>query len=128
MTMHSLATLSFEMGLLAATEHPPFTYKSRKARMHVRIIEFKLGPGTRQTAERVADELSRFCPSLHGFESVSFFADFETGDYGSYSVWQTQDDADKAADTFMPDLQRRLGSLLKATPVMRSLELYVPRI
>lgn len=95
--------------------------------MYVRIVEFTLGPGTRETAERLADEVNKLCPSLHGFHSMSFYADFDTGEYGAYYVWQTRADADAAANSITPLLQREAGALLKGPPTRRTFELYVPK-
>ncbi len=95
--------------------------------MYVRIVEFTLGPGTRETAERLADQVNRLCPSLQGFHSVSFFGDFDTGQYGAFYVWRTRADADAAANSIVPLLQREAGTLLKAPPTRRTFELYLPK-
>jgi len=95
--------------------------------MYVRISNFTLGPGTRNAAESLADEVNRAYRALPGFRSVQFYADFDKGEYGGLSVWQTRTDADNAGQALKPIMEQKAGALLKGTPSVQTFELYEPK-
>ena len=96
--------------------------------MIVRIASFTLGPDTRKVAEELADEVNGILRSCRGLRSATFFGDFEKGEYGSCTVWDTIEDAEDAGKKIMPISQQRVGSMLKAPPNVRTLEHYSPKV
>ena len=66
--------------------------------MYARLNMMNVGPGQRQFAEGLADEVAPVMRSLNGFWSVTFIGDFESGEIGGLSVWETKEDADAAGE------------------------------
>jgi len=60
------------------------------------LVRFTLGPGTRETADKMAEGAARVLRAQKGFKGITFFADYEAGDYGSFALWETSEDADAA--------------------------------
>lgn len=95
--------------------------------MYARLVLFTLGPGMRDTAERLADSVAPQVQNLKGFKSVTFIGDDETGEYGSFSLWETQEDAQAVAEALLPKLQEAVGDRMKGPPTVRNLEVYTPQ-
>jgi heme-degrading monooxygenase HmoA len=78
--------------------------------------------------EAIADHFAPLFKELKGFRDVTFFEDQEGGVYGSFSIWDSKEDADAAASTLAPELQKAVANVaLKAPPQVRTLEIYEPR-
>lgn len=95
--------------------------------MHARITSLILGPGTRQTAESMADELGAYYKTLPGLKSVTFFGDYDAGEYGSFQVWETKEAADSAMPAIRKILEEKTAGLLKGPPKRLSYDIYEPK-
>ena len=60
------------------------------------LVTFTLGPGTRETADKMAEGVAPVLRAQKGFKGVTFFGDYEAGDYGSFALWETREDAEAA--------------------------------
>ena len=60
------------------------------------LVRFSLGPGTRETADNMAEGAARALRTQKGFKDVTFFGDYEAGEYGSFALWETREDAEAA--------------------------------
>ena len=95
--------------------------------MHARVVNFTLGPGTMDAATAMADEGFKIAKSLNGFVSAVYMIHDEgAGKYGSVTVWQTEADADAAAEALRP-LMAKAGDKLKGTPEVSKAEVYEPK-
>ncbi|MEZ5450656.1 MAG: hypothetical protein R3E89_17365 [Thiolinea sp.] len=94
---------------------------------YARLILFTLDPGSRTFGEGIADQFAPALRSMPGFEQVSFFLDETSGEYGSLTVWASKDEADAANQLTMPRLQQALEGKLKAPPVIKEFEVYLPK-
>jgi quinol monooxygenase YgiN len=84
--------------------------------MHARLVIFKLGPGQRSTIQALAREFDPLYRAQPGFNELYVIADDLNGQYGSFSVWESQEDADAAHAVIAPQLQRALASRLQDPP------------
>ncbi len=94
--------------------------------MYARLNIMNMGPGQREFAEGVADKVAPAMRALKGFRSVTFIGDFETGEIGGLSVWETKEDADAAGEA-LAWLQELVGDKLKGPPDIKVFEVYEPK-
>jgi heme-degrading monooxygenase HmoA len=99
--------------------------------MYIRLNMSSVGSGKRSAFERLADRFAPIFRAQKGFKSVTFFeADTAVGEYGSYSIWETREDAEAAYATLMPQLQQAVGGAgmqMRGTPIRRIGEGYEPK-
>ncbi len=94
---------------------------------YARLILFTLGPGTRATAEALADEMISTVKAQKGFEDISFLVDAEAGEYGAFVVWDSQENADVAKEALVPVLLSKIGDMVKSPPSIKLFEVYEPK-
>jgi heme-degrading monooxygenase HmoA len=84
--------------------------------MYARVVIFKLAPGQGATIRVLADEFDPLYRAQPGFKELYVLADELSGEYGSFSVWESKADADAANAVIAPQLQQRLAGQLQGTP------------
>jgi heme-degrading monooxygenase HmoA len=84
--------------------------------MHARLVIFKLGPGQRSTIQALAQEFDPLYRAQPGFNELYVIGDDLSGQYGSFSVWDSQADAHAANAVIAPRLQRALAGRLEDPP------------
>lgn len=96
--------------------------------MFARLVTIHVKPGERETAFSIGDEANALYRKSDGFVDVYFLImDEEKGEYGSFSVWKTREDADAAAARHRDWLMaERPGDLVRA-PIVQIHEVYPPR-
>jgi len=52
--------------------------------------------------EKLDDRLAASIQSLKGFRGVTFVMDDANGDYGSFSLWESREDAEAATAAIAP--------------------------
>jgi len=92
--------------------------------MYAQWVMFTLGPGTRSTAEKLADQFAPVLRTLKGFKSVTFIGDDSVGEYASLSLWESKEDAEAAAAATGPRLEEALSGIVKGPPTRRLFEVY----
>ena len=99
--------------------------------MYIRLNMFSVGSGQRAAFERLADRFAPIFRAQKGFQSVTFFeADAAAGEYGSFSLWDTREDAEAADRALVPQLHQALaeaGLQVRGTPTRRIGEGYEPQ-
>lgn len=95
--------------------------------MHVRLVTLKLKPGSMATAEKLADHAASVIRDLKGFKHVTFFGNNETGEYGSLSLWETEEDAEAVSNATKLQIRDVVGDLLTERPVVRICKVYGPK-
>ena len=83
--------------------------------MYARLVIFKLAPGDDSTIRALA-EVDPLYQAQTGFQALYVLADDARGEYGSFSVWETKDDAEAANAAIAPQLQRALAGRLQGEP------------
>jgi hypothetical protein len=84
--------------------------------MYARLVIFKVGLGNRSTIESLVDEFDHIYRSQKGFRHVFIVGDEASGEYGSFSIWESKEDADAANAVIAPQLQQALTGLLQGPP------------
>jgi quinol monooxygenase YgiN len=84
--------------------------------MYARLVIFKVGPGERSTIEGLVNEFDALYRAQKGFRHVFILGDEASGEYGSFSVWESKEDADAANAVIAPQLQQALTGLLQSPP------------
>jgi len=92
--------------------------------MYAQLVIIALGPGMRPTAEKLADQFAPVVKAQKGFKSITFLGDEEVGEYGSFSLWETKEDAEADAAVTNPQLEIILRDIAKAPPTRRFFEVY----
>ncbi len=95
--------------------------------MYARLNLMNVGPGQREFSEGLADKVDPVMRSLKGFKSSTFMGDFETGEIGGVSIWETKEDADAAGEAMGAFLREAVGDKLKGPPDIKVLEVYEPK-
>ncbi len=95
--------------------------------MHARLVTLKLKPGSISTAEKLADHAASVIRGLKGFKDVTFFGNDETGEYGSLSLWETEEDAEAVSKATGLQIRDIVGDLLTERPTVRICEVYGPK-
>ena len=87
--------------------------------MKARLFTFTMGPGKRNVAQAIADDIAPMINSLPGCRSVSVFGDESDGEFGLFVLWASEGDANAAAPIIRPKLDEHLAGHVKAGPVAR---------
>ncbi len=95
--------------------------------MYARLNLMNVGPGQREFSEGLADQVAPAMRALKGFKSVTFIGDFETGEIGGMSIWETREDAEAAGEVMASKLREMVGDKLKGPPDVKLLEVYEPK-
>lgn len=84
--------------------------------MYARLVIFEVGPGKRSTIEKLVDEFDPLYRAQKGFRHMFVIGDEATGEYGSFSVWESKEDAKAANAVSAPQLQQAFTGLLQGPP------------
>lgn len=95
--------------------------------MHVRIVNFSLEPGSRSTAEKLADEIVPAIRAQNGCDKCLFLIDDEAGEYGFIVLWDSKEDAGAAAAVIGPKLTEALSGITKMPDSRQLFEVYEPQ-
>jgi quinol monooxygenase YgiN len=96
--------------------------------MVLRIFTVQVGPGQQAVLEPMEDEAAAHYRAAQGCRSNTFFMDVEKGEYGSVSVWESEEDIRRFAESgVLAPLIARVKPLLKETPAERIYQVYEPK-
>ena len=95
--------------------------------MYARLVIFKVGPGNRSTIEKLVEEFDHLYQAQKGFKHVFIIGEDATGEYGSFSVWESEKDAEAANAVIAPRLQQALTGLLQGPPDRWFFEVLEPK-
>jgi quinol monooxygenase YgiN len=95
--------------------------------MYARLVIFKVGPGNRSTIEKLVEEFDPLYRAQKGFRHVFIIGEDATGEYGSFSVWESEEDAEAANAVIAPQLQQALTGLLQGPPNRWLFEVLEPK-
>ena len=95
--------------------------------MYARYFTFNAKPGVRSEVEALADQVFGFMKSLPGFISVHFVVSENEAAYGTFSLWQSKQDADSAGESLRSRTREKLEELAAEPPTQRVFEVYEPK-
>ena len=94
--------------------------------MYARYFKFKAAPDRRPAVEALADHVFGFMKSLPGFVSVHFIISADENEYGSFSLWESMDDAVAAGVSISSEIGGRLLDIAPEPPGAVVYEVYKP--
>ena len=92
--------------------------------MFARLVTFNLQPGNLRATEKVAEEHGPVMRRLHGFSSVTFLHNDDLGEYGSFSLWDTKEDAEAVSGIAELQVKQAFKDIMKGRPSIRIFEVY----
>ena len=95
--------------------------------MYLRLVRFSLGPGSRSSAEKIADEFVPAIKAQNGCSECMFITDDDAGEYGIVVHWGSQEDANTAAPVIGPRLASALAEVSEEPADIRLFEIYEPK-
>jgi quinol monooxygenase YgiN len=90
--------------------------------MYARLLLFTLGPGKRDVAQTVADDMPPKIAAMPGCRSVTVFGDDSDGTYGIFVLWETEENANAAAPIIRPQVDERIAAHVVEEPQPRLFE------
>ncbi|MFQ5693050.1 MAG: antibiotic biosynthesis monooxygenase family protein [Nitrospinota bacterium] len=94
--------------------------------MYARLATFNVGSGMWERMTKAADKAASHYKAQKGFRSVTFLGDDAGGGYGSFSVWESKEDAEAAGEALRPFLQEEVSDIIQGPPSVRVFEVYEP--
>ncbi|HUS70924.1 MAG TPA: hypothetical protein VM075_09160, partial [Anaerolineae bacterium] len=64
--------------------------------MYAVLVLFTLGPGTGEMADKAGEQFGGMLQSMKGFKGMTMIGDYDTGEYGGMTLWETKEDAEAA--------------------------------
>jgi heme-degrading monooxygenase HmoA len=94
--------------------------------MYARFFTFKAGPDRRPEVEALADQVFEFVKSQKGFISIHFVINEGQTEFGSFSLWESKDDAVAAGESIRSEIGGTLQNLVSEAPRVEVYEVYKP--
>jgi heme-degrading monooxygenase HmoA len=92
--------------------------------MYAALTTFNLGPGTKELADKMGEQFGSMLQGMKGFQSMTMFGDYDTGEYGGISIWATKEDAEAALANTEEPMKKAVGHLLKGAPMRKVFEVW----
>ena len=95
--------------------------------MYARYFTFKSTPENRSAIEKMADDIYDHTKSLAGFVSATYLISEDQTHYGSFTVWQSREQAEAAAESIRELVMPTIQKLATAAPEVAIMEVYEPK-
>ena len=86
--------------------------------MYARLLKFNTDPSRRSEVEAVADRAFAIAKQQQGFISIHFIISPDESEYGSFSLWESMDDAETGGGAIRAQLEEALQDLATAPPTI----------
>ena len=90
--------------------------------MFARLVRFSFDPGDETKIQELAGELGPLIAVQPGCEAVTVFGNYGDGECGIYVMWDSQENANSAAEVVRPKLDEHLAGIAKGPPDTRLFE------
>ncbi|MCM3727596.1 hypothetical protein M3226_18125 [Neobacillus cucumis] len=91
---------------------------------YARVVQYKLGIGQRDIAEKLTKEFDKKSRKLVGFRGSVYFFDDPSGEYRALSYWDTKEEAEQAHKKLFPELEGKLLSVTREKPIVKFYEVF----
>lgn len=95
--------------------------------MYARYFTLKTTAENRKDIEEIADEIYGYIKSLKGFVSATYTISEDETEYGSFTVWQSKEDAEEAGDSIREKVMPKLDEMVTAPPAVSIMQVYEPK-
>jgi heme-degrading monooxygenase HmoA len=92
--------------------------------MFARLVMLTLEPGNLPATVKMAEEHAPILRRLPGFRSLTFLHNDERCEYGSFSVWDTREDAEAVSGVAELQVREAFMKVMKGRPSVRIFEVY----
>ena len=94
--------------------------------MYARLLKFNTDPNRRPEVEALANNVFAIAKEQKGFISIHFIISSDESEYGSFSLWESEDDAEAGGSTIRSEIGGTLQDLATAPPTIDVYEVYKP--
>ncbi len=84
--------------------------------MFARSIQIYLGPNSKAPADEVADNIEKALRKQPNYISLSYFADYNSGNYIYMTNWETEASASHALDGMMREISLGIAGMAMFEP------------
>jgi heme-degrading monooxygenase HmoA len=95
--------------------------------MFARLVVLSLEPGNLPATVKMAEAHAPILRRLHGFRGLTFLHNDERCEYGSFSLWDTQEDAEAVSRVDELQVREAFMKVMKGRPSVRIFEVYEPK-
>ena len=95
--------------------------------MYARYFTFKGNPDVGSDVEALADQAYGIMKSLQGFVSAHILISEDENEYGSFSLWESRQDAESGGETVRSKTSEVIQKLAAEPPTVRIYKIYKPR-
>ncbi len=94
--------------------------------MYARFLKFSTDPGKRSEVEAIADKAFAIAKQQQGFISIHFIISLDESTYGSFSLWESKNDAETGGAAIRSQLDATLQEIAAVPPSLDVYEIYKP--
>jgi heme-degrading monooxygenase HmoA len=94
--------------------------------MYARLLKFNTDPNRRSEVEALADKVFALAKEQKGFISIHFIISSDESEYGSLSLWDSENDADTGGSVIRSETAEILQGIATAPPTIDIYEVYKP--
>jgi heme-degrading monooxygenase HmoA len=94
--------------------------------MYARFLKFNADPSRRSEVEALADEAFAIAKKQQGFISIHIVVSSDESEYGSFSLWESENDAEAGGSAIRSETGATLQELASAPPTIDVYEVYKP--
>ncbi len=94
--------------------------------MYARLLKFNTDPNRRSEVEALADKVFALAKEQKGFISIHFIISSDESEYGSFSLWESENDAETGGSAIRSEIAEKLQGLATAPPTIDVYEVYKP--
>jgi heme-degrading monooxygenase HmoA len=94
--------------------------------MYARFLKFNADPSNRSEVEALADSAFAIARKQQGFISIHFVISSDESEYGSFSLWESADDAEVGGSALRSGTATTLQGIASTPPTIDVYEVYKP--
>lgn len=94
--------------------------------MYARFFKFEASPDRRPEVEALADQVFKLAKSLQGFISIHFVIAEDENEFGSFSLWESENDAAAAGESIRSEIGETIQKVASGPPKTNVYEVYKP--
>ena len=94
--------------------------------MYARFLKLNADPSKRSEVEALADRAYAIAKQQQGFISIHFIISSDESEYGSFSLWESKNDAEAGGTAIRSETATTLEELVSTPPMIDVYEVYKP--
>ena len=94
--------------------------------MYARFLKFNTDPSKRSEVEAIADKAFAIAKQQQGFISIHFIISSDESTYGSFSLWESETDANTGGAEIRSQVNATMQEIASAPPSVDMYEIYKP--